>query len=140
MKTKIPLAALWAGAFIAVFGVTKVMFALQMIFVTTIGGVAVGPIPILLLNIVDLSIGVIAAAAAIFFAARRSWAGTLMRLGWIPLVFYEVGRALGLAAAGMGAIADAKDLIVSVVLLLVLISAGLCASSSASQAYLRQPE
>jgi hypothetical protein len=59
-----------------------------------------------------------------------------MRFGWVPVVSYEIGRALGLSAAGIGA-TSSKDVVVGLVLLLLLISAGMCATSSSSDAYIR---
>lgn len=137
---KAPASVLWASAFAVVFGLTKAIFAVQMILVTTVLGVAVGPFALLTLNIVDFAIGVLAAGGGFFFVMRRPWAARLMRFGWVPLIFYEVGRALGLASAGVGAVADANDLIVSLALLVLLISAGICASSYASEIYVRSRE
>ena len=137
VKAKIPLPALWAGVFVVVFGLTKAIFAFQMLLVTTVLGVAVGPLSLLALNAFDFTIGTLATVAAWFFVARRAWAGKLMKIGWVPLVFYEVGRTLGLASAGISSIADGKGLIVSLALLVLLISAGVCASSPASEAYIR---
>lgn len=137
IRAKAPFSVLWGGAFIVVFGITKVIFGVQMILVMTVLGAAIGPLSLLTLNIIDFSIGILATAVGFFFATRRRWAAKLFKIGWLPLVFYEVGRALGLAAAGIGIIADGKDLFASVALLLLLISAGICATSSATEAYLR---
>lgn len=127
---------LWATAFMVVFGITKAIFALQMVMVTAVQGAAAGPWPLLALNAIDLAVGIAAAGTAFFFVVGRAWAGRVMRFGWLPFVFYEIGRGLGLAAAGIGAAESGFDLAVKVMVLALLVSAGLCGVSSASNRYL----
>jgi hypothetical protein len=136
---KISFPALWAAGFFLMFGVAKALFALHMVLATTLLGPATGPLPLLVLNCFDAAVGIAAAVTALFFVKRSPLAGKIMKFGWVSLMFYEVGRALGLAAAGIGGIVDGKDLVMSLLLLLLLISAGVCASSPASEAHLHSP-
>jgi hypothetical protein len=133
---KIPFATLWAAGFLLMFGVAKAVFALYMILVTTVLGVATGPASLLFPNSVELVLGCITAVTAVYFFARRPWARRLVRYGWAPLVFFELGRALGLQAGDMASGEAVSEVLKTVGVLLLLLSAGLCANSAATETYL----
>ena len=117
------------------YGVTKVVFATYMILVNTVLGPATGPGSLLLLNSVDLLLGIITAIAAVFWFARRTWAHQLIRFGSGALVLYELGRALGLEAGGAATASSIGEVVKTLAVLLLLVSAWLSANSSASEVY-----
>ena len=53
---------------------------------------------------------------------------------FLPLALYEIGRALGLAVVGLTN-ADALGIVITVVMMVGLVFAGLCARSAASESY-----
>lgn len=132
---KIPFTTLWAAGFLLMFGVAKVVFAFYMILVTTVRGVATGPASLLLLNSVEFVLGCVTAVTAAYFVARRPWARRLVRYGWAPLIFFELGRALGLQVGDAMSI-EAVEVLKTAAMLLLLLSAGVSANSAATEAYL----
>lgn len=133
---KIPFTTLWAAGFLLMFGVAKVAFAFYMILVTTVLGVATGPISVLILNSVELILGCVTAVTAAYFVARRPWARQLVRYGWAPLMLFELGRTLGLQV-GAAITGDAiGEAVKTGAVLLLLLSAGISANSAATEMYL----
>jgi hypothetical protein len=89
-------------------------------------GPQMGPAAIVMLNVVDLAIGSFSAATSIYFLIGRRWAGRALRIGWVGIVSYEIGRALGMAALGSERFASSTEILTGVSLLALLVFAGLC--------------
>src|SRR5688572_20864440 len=73
------------------------MTAGHMILVTTVLGPQVGPMPLVVLAIVDFAVGTFALVAGVAFVFRRGWGQKLLAYGAIPIAMYGLGRSLGLA-------------------------------------------
>jgi hypothetical protein len=131
----IPIAAFWAGGLFLILGVSMTLFGVHGLLATTILGVAIGPLSLLFLNGIDAAIGITIAVSAICFLRRRPWAGWLIRRGWVPLLCYEIGRTLGLAAAGISSVSGTVDIVMSSAAVALIVSAGICASSPSAIKY-----
>lgn len=98
-RIRVPLSVATVSGFSAAFGLAKALFALNLLAAATVSAVTVGPYAVIVLGTVDAVIGVVVAVVGVFLVSRSHWALKWVRVGWLPLIFYEVGRALGAASA-----------------------------------------
>jgi hypothetical protein len=133
-KRRLPVAVAVVISFCAAFGLTKGMFALHLLASTTIFGTTLGPYPITVLSLVDAIVGLAVALAGIALIFRKQRALELLRQGWLPLISYEVGRALGMSSVSPMEV-RAYDVLMKIVLLVCLLIVWTCLRRPSLLAY-----
>jgi len=123
-----------ASGVVATFGIAMIIIGGHLLLASTILGSAVGPAPLIARSILELLGGVLFAAAGIAFAWRRAWALSVIRLGWLPWVTYEVGLLLGRSAERL-TFGPGVDVLYAFGVIVALVLAGLCARASACDAF-----
>lgn len=120
---------------IAVFGMAMTMTGGHLLLASTVLGSAIGPAPFIVRGIIELIGGVLFAASGIAFAWRHSWALSVIRLGWFPWIAYEVGLMLGRSAERL-TFGPGADAVFAFGVIVALAVAGLCARTSACDAFI----
>jgi hypothetical protein len=123
-----------ASGVVATFGIAMTIMGGHLLLASTVLGSAIGPAPLMVRSIVELFGGVLFATAGIAFAWRRAWALSVIRLGWIPWVAYEVGLLLGRSAERL-TFGSGTDTLFAFGVIVALTLAGLCARAPACSAF-----
>lgn len=132
MFSPIAVVAGIAGA----IGLTKLLFGLHGLAASTILAPSLGPVPIVLLTTLDSLVGAVLCSGGVGVLARKEWARKLLVHGSLLIVGYEVGRAVGLAAAWRE-YQDLYSVLLSIAFIVVLIIVVISARSPQSEAYVR---
>jgi len=107
----------------------------HLLLASTILGSAIGPAPLIVRGAVELVCGLLFAAAGLAFAWRHSWALSVIRLGWLPWVAYELGLLLGRSAERL-TFGPGTDVLFAFGAMVALVLAGLCARMHACDAFI----
>ena len=128
-----------ASGVTATFGIAMTIMGGHLLLASTILGSASGPAPLVVRGIVELFGGMLFAVAGIAFAWRRSWALSVIRLGWLPWVTYEIGLLLGRSAERL-TFGPGVDVLFAFGAIVALVLAGLCAGTLACDAFVTDTE
>lgn len=128
-----------ASGVIATYGIATTIMGGHLLLASTTLGSMSGPAPMIVRGIVELFGGMLFAAAGIAFAWRRLWALSVIRLGWLPWVAYEIGLLLGRSGERL-TFGPGADAVFAFGAIVALALAGLCARAPACDAFVTDAE